>query len=241
MLQEVPYRTAVCVARAQETRALQIVREFLATDEPTLVLQGGTGSGKTVAAGWGFEYERSRHGRPGVWCHMRDIAALADWKREQWAIFDAAPLIVIDDLGREVSAANAAAVIERVDNLARGRCIYTTNLDVIPAMGLYGERASSRLVQARWLAVACEDMRVTPPTTPLAPPPRFVQEAADEAVPFLSPEYVQNEIDKLYARLRADGKIVTHFPETGGQQDGRDNERRRELRKQAESRRAREK
>jgi len=136
-----------------------------------LILEGGTGCGKSVAAAWAFAYFRERWRTPPVWGDMPELASLAEWKPE-WQVFDDAPLVVLDDLGTERDRKRAAAVIERFCNLASGRCIVTTNVPVGEILPLYGERVQSRLIGvAEWVILSGRDLRVAPPEDDAAPDP----------------------------------------------------------------------
>lgn len=155
----------------RSTEAVDVVRQWIDTTKPMLVLEGGTGCGKSVAAAWAFAYFRKRWRHPPVWGDMPELASLAEWKPE-WQVFDDAPLVVLDDLGTERDQRRAAAVLERFCNLASGRCIVTTNVPVSDVLSLYGERVQSRLIGvAHWVVLGGQDLRVCPPESETAPDP----------------------------------------------------------------------
>jgi len=55
-----PDVAAKILAGLVETEALRVALEWLESPSKVLVLQGGTGSGKSVAAGWLHEFHRAR-------------------------------------------------------------------------------------------------------------------------------------------------------------------------------------
>lgn len=139
-----------------------------------LVLEGSTGSGKSLAAAWGHQFVR-RRARPSesglialpVWSDARLICAMVghEWRREEeWRKFDAAPLVVIDDVGTETEPLQMRALLERAWNVASGRIVLTLNVSPDDFSARYGERVFSRVAgSSRWVALTCNDMRLYPP------------------------------------------------------------------------------
>jgi hypothetical protein len=140
-----------------------------------LVLHGGTGSGKTAAAAWAFQFARHRvrmseSGSTAwpVWCDARLVSAMVghEWKHEDdWRRFDSAPIVVLDDVGIEREPDSMRALIERLWNVSSGRVVMTTNLDEAAFAERYGDRAFSRVFgTSLWITSADDDMRIDPPS-----------------------------------------------------------------------------
>jgi hypothetical protein len=158
-----------------DTPAIAAVRAWLesrATD--VLVLHGGTGSGKSLAAAWAFAFTAHRHRVSPLWCDAPEMSTVADWSSE-WAAFDSAPLLVIDDLGSELERKRERmqVALERVFNLAGGRAIVTTNVHHGAMLVHYGQRVQSRMVgtSSTWFSLSDPDYRIAGPTGGLAPAP----------------------------------------------------------------------
>lgn len=209
-----------------------------------LVLQGGTGSGKSLAAGWGYQFVACRNRVQPAWYDAPTIATVLEWK--DWSAFDRAPLVVIDDLGTEREPARMTGVLERVFNVAAGRAIVTTNIDIGQAFALYGARMESRLRgSATWITLTDHDYRIVPPTGRQAPLPsaetrgeiaakrraaeeRRRQEAADEAEAAEATRLgalAREELEKLTQHCSSTERLAS---------DASDNERRNYLRRQVE-------
>jgi hypothetical protein len=156
------------------THALsETVRWLESRDVEALVLQGDTGSGKSLAAAWAFRFihHRTRPSQSGqyAWPVWLDAAIVSSWRTwdPKFDEVDAAPLVVVDDVGTESQPAAMQLVIERLWNVSSGRVLITTNLDPETFCGRYGDRVRSRVGgTAAWVACAEEDMRMFPPTTP---------------------------------------------------------------------------
>lgn len=141
-----------------------------------LVLEGDTGSGKSLAAAWAWQFARRRT-RPSesgkyawpVWCDARLVAAMVghEWRHEAaWSSFDCSALVVIDDVGIEDKPDQMCSLLERLYNVSSGRAILTTNLGFEDFSRRYGDRVRSRLVgAARWVRCADPDMRIAPPSS----------------------------------------------------------------------------
>lgn len=215
-----------------------------------LVLQGGTGAGKSLAAAWGSAFVAHRTRMPPAWFDAQILASLAEWKQEaEWNAFDRAPLVVLDDVGEEDKPQRMAVILERLFNVSTGRAIITTNLSDEQAFALYRHRVESRLRGgATWVVLADSDYRLTAPEGRQAPLPtaetrgevaakrraaeeRARQEAADEAEAAESLRLGREahaELLKLTAKFTGEQRE---------QDDASDNERRRVLQQQLEVRR----
>jgi hypothetical protein len=159
-----------------QTAAIAAVMAWLESRaSEVLVLHGGTGSSKSLAAAWAFAFAAHRNRVSPMWCDAPEMSAVADWSSE-WAAFDAAPLLVIDDLGAEPERRRERmqVVLERMFNLAAGRAVITTNVHHELVFLHYGDRVQSRLrgIATTWFALSDPDYRITPPQGPLAPSPR---------------------------------------------------------------------
>lgn len=153
-----------------ETYALRSLCEWYETDSESIVVQGGTGSGKSRGAAWLFEFALHRavttpsgQRRGPIWCDAPGLASVAPWS-EQWrSVFDVASMIVIDDVGTEPSSgdgpARMTAAIERAFNVSSGKLVITTNLDPEAFARRYGDRVRSRLCQALWIPTPDPDYR----------------------------------------------------------------------------------
>lgn len=174
--------------------------EARATD--VLVLEGGTGSGKSVAAAWAHAFFAHRHRTPPMWADAPSLAAIAEWK--DWSPFDSAPLVVIDDLGTERDPARMAVVLERLFNVAAGRAVITTNVSFADAVERYGERIRSRMAgSGHWHVLTCPDFRGSPPEGRRAPLPtaqtRREVDAAKRAAEDRVRQDAADEIERLDA------------------------------------------
>jgi hypothetical protein len=142
----VPEREAgLADGRLSETPAMAGVRQFFATPRACLlVLGGGPGVGKSLAAAWAL----SR--RPGLWVDCDDLARPpADNDPGQDRRIAETGLLVLDDLGGEHSPSGYAA--SRIQALIGKRyaalrpTIATTNKAAESLSRLYGDRVMSRL------------------------------------------------------------------------------------------------
>lgn len=151
------------------TPALEAVGRFLGPKDktPILVLAGGVGTGKTVAAAWGCAFHSGRMVkaldlvRIGLFAEGQDKATLRDLER--------ADLAVIDDVGAEPQdtkgyayAAFFEAFERRYDACAK--TILTTNLTMDEFRARYGTGVGVRFWDrirgdARWIDVPGKSMR----------------------------------------------------------------------------------
>lgn len=247
-----PPKIEQALVSACRTEAIDVVLAWIETRRDILVLEGGTGAGKSVAAAWAFAHYRHR-GRAPVWASMPEVATLAEWKTDEWEPFDAASLIVLDDLGTERDANRAAMVLERVSNLAAGRCVITTNVPVDEVLSRYGERVQSRIIgAAHWVTLGGRDLRVQPPKGEMAPDPdaktaaeiawddRREQAARDRHNEDIRRwESDQRERDAMLARMNAELAEKTSHRPSAAQIEADDNARRQVLAQQVEELRKR--
>lgn len=148
-----------------ETRAIGSTRRWLESDRPVLILSGGTGVGKTVAAA----HAMARAVRSQF---VRAVQVGAHWERwssdreSNIAPLDlAVPLLVIDDLGQEsLEDRRTICALEEIFDARktpRTRTIVTTNLDKKGIESRYrSERINSRLSECATIAMLQgDDMR----------------------------------------------------------------------------------
>lgn len=126
----IPERLLHLIESPKESPAIQAVRAFL---EPTntktmLILAGGVGCGKTVAAAWAIDSRKT-----GLFVKAVELVRHGTYDREFWEQLGASPLLAIDDLGTEPrdekgwAAANLDALLDARYDGAR-KTILTTNL-----------------------------------------------------------------------------------------------------------------
>lgn len=123
--------------------------DWLAGPQPTVVITGGVGVGKTHAA-YALAVEATARGvRAAAWPVPRLLAALApDGTPETLGVALTVPLAVFDDLGTEKPSEWRVEQITAIFDAriaGRLRQIVTTNADYNTLADRYGERAMSRL------------------------------------------------------------------------------------------------
>lgn len=135
-----------------DTQALAAVREWLAGRKPVLILSGGTGCGKTVAAAWALAT------REGPFQAIRAVRLGSAWERWSSDREDGVEALrlwvdtmLVDDLGQE--PIEDRRVVPAVEELfdsrqsPRTRTIVTTNLSPAQMRERYSERVLSRWAQ----------------------------------------------------------------------------------------------
>lgn len=136
---------AVIADRCRPTRAVDLVRQWLASKVPALVLFGDIGVGKTVAAAWALSRV------PG---HYVVANALTRMMRSDYGNPTAeyvrlmrCELLVVDELGIEEHREHAAAMLYDVVNGRQGkrRTLIMGNLDRDAFEKRYDARTISRL------------------------------------------------------------------------------------------------
>jgi DNA replication protein DnaC len=99
-------------SKLDDSGALQAARAFKASRKTFLVLAGGVGPGKTVAAAWAAEDRR------GMFVKAIDLTRTGTYNEERWEELRSAPFLAIDDLGTEPrddkgwAAANFEALLD---------------------------------------------------------------------------------------------------------------------------------
>lgn len=148
-----------------DTPALSAVREWLAGDRPVLILSGGTGAGKTVAAAWALA------AREGAFQALRAVrlgSAFERWSSDREDGVEALRLkvstMLVDDLGQEpIEDRRVIPAIEELFDARqtpRLRTLITTNLSRDQIRQRYSERVISRLAQnAKVVQVSGTDLR----------------------------------------------------------------------------------
>lgn len=156
---------ALIEGEEEVTEALRAVREWAATSKPTLILAGGVGSGKTVAAlsfvcSRAVSWQMVRCGRVGA-MHER-------WQSEREDHVEAlrmnVPVMILDDLGQEHldDRRNMTALSELFDcrKSERTRTIVTTNLTADQARKRYPEPIIDRWREAaKWVSLDQASLR----------------------------------------------------------------------------------
>lgn len=137
----------VVVAGVEPTEATQAVDEWLPSDKRLLLLSGGVGCGKSVAAAYAIFRARGR------WLYAPNITKVASFGDEQaqvMAKLRTAKLLVVDDLGSEFSQTTgwgrtelANLIVDRYEDALR--TVITTNLDAKAWRGYADERLRDRL------------------------------------------------------------------------------------------------
>jgi DNA replication protein DnaC len=158
-----PTVEAVYDRATRESEAVRHVRAFLASPKPALVLLGGVGCGKTVAA---LAAVRERPDAEMV--KAAELARAIDpWKLEReagWRPIDVeASLVVIDDLGTELEEPRfhqALFAILDSRGAADTKTIITANLEPRQIRERYLDRIADRLnAMARAVRIAGPSMR----------------------------------------------------------------------------------
>lgn len=134
-----------------ETPACRAVREWLPTGQPMLILAGGVGVGKTVAA---LRAVVECRRQCALHAAQRLGMSYEPWKNDPEGIdrlrLDT-PLIVVDDLGTEdLDHPRNHAALFAIANERQGghlRTIFTTNLTPDQYADRYDERFRSRIAQ----------------------------------------------------------------------------------------------
>ena len=151
----------------EATQALRGTQEWLSTPRPFLVLSGGTGTGKTVAAVWAMvtRFSDSQFVRAArIGPHYERWSSDREDKIEPLDID--AGLLIVDDLGMEsLEDRRSMLALEAIANdrqIPERRTIFTTNLDLDGIRHRYGHdsRFISRLTQgATVVTLSGSDMR----------------------------------------------------------------------------------
>lgn len=164
---------AIVHDRAKSTRALELVRAWVVSSRPVLVLLSRSpGLGKTVSAAWALARFNGRYVRAHDLCVMRDERA----QRQRYYQHLRAELLVIDELGLERNETDAKDmlldVVDARQRLPR-RTLLLGNLDKAAFVARYDARTLSRLgIDSDHAGIALirslkgDDLRkVSPPST----------------------------------------------------------------------------
>ena len=173
------------------TVALQAAQEWRRCAAPLLVLSGPVGTGKSLAAAWALwdwwvaSARRNPWGKlvyheGRCWIAAPHLARLQAWSEDVQAI-EAAPILVLDDLGEEEATPRILSLISGVitTRFAEQRpSIITTNLDGKTFRDRYGERLIDRLREsglrqdgkARWW-IKCDGKSLRGTVEPERKPP----------------------------------------------------------------------
>jgi DNA replication protein DnaC len=144
----------------QDTDPILAARSFLSSPRSLLVMAGGTGNGKTVAACAALAhylrvdddgYSMPTAERVGRFVKAMEIVRIGTFNEGFWRSLERSPLLVVDDVGTEPlddkgwALANFAALIDsRYDSKAK--TILTTNLTVDGFKARYAATDGGRLV-----------------------------------------------------------------------------------------------
>lgn len=128
----------------ERSRSLDLVRTWLVSTRPMLMLLGEPGQGKTVAAAWALARMSGRYVREQDLCEMR-----ANWRtRREYRSHVRCELLVLDELGTERDPVGAADTFQDVvDNRQRSprRTLLLGNLDRTKLVEIYDKRTLDRL------------------------------------------------------------------------------------------------
>lgn len=130
-IKSLPERLRSVATAPEETKALSETKEFLNSASTILVLAGGVGTGKTIAAAWAIV--ESRGGKYVKAIELSQHGLYGEENQGFWDDLRATPLLVIDDLGTEprdekgFAAANFDALMDHRYDHCR-KTILTTNL-----------------------------------------------------------------------------------------------------------------
>lgn len=133
--------------------ALDVVRGWISSDRPALVLSGPPGVGKTVAGAWAVV----NHG--GEYISARDMVKRSfafDVERERWPELPKTGLVLLDDLGAQTDSAERLnqSLCHLLEGTLSGlRVVATTNLAPAALRDLLDDRARDRLNNVAKLAV----------------------------------------------------------------------------------------
>jgi hypothetical protein len=168
---KVPDRYVQCVAdrRPIECKALEYVKDFLSSKKNFLMLTGGKGVYKSGSAAWALGQVDG-----GAFVHAYDLVQISIEEKEQWRRILRAPIVVLDDIGREKHDGSFGAFIDAFQKIFNGaysdcrRLILTGNVSKLqfglePDKFGYGSREYDRMKEAGdWCGVAGESARGTP-------------------------------------------------------------------------------
>lgn len=178
-----------------ETPATIATATWLAGSLSVLVLSGGVGCGKTLAAA----HALSQWPRSGRWISAVELATCAPWDADIPALIECA-LLVIDDLGVETANDSMRRHMDRILDARinhENRTIITTNIKADEISARYGARFRSRLVEhGNVIGCGKTDLRET------ATRPRPLDETREPdalvAPVYVSPERVEQILELVH-------------------------------------------
>jgi DNA replication protein DnaC len=177
----------VITSGACETVATRAIADWLKTDTPFLLLLGGTGTGKTVAAVGALRSARrdtyflSKSGPVPCWVYSASAGFFCDIDELKGASYRSEgeelhakckriPLLILDDLGIETVDSKgiwqaAFDALVKARDAKRLRTIITANMTGEQFRATYGDRAYSR-IKGAGVVVGCgaQDLRQQKPT-----------------------------------------------------------------------------
>jgi hypothetical protein len=141
---------AVVRDRAKETRGLELVRQWLASRWPMMVMLSPPGLGKTVSAAWALARHPGRYVEAQELCRMRTSRVPGD--REAYERLRRCELLVVDELGCEdVPHSESKATLQDVVNVRQRkprRTLLLGNLSREQFDGRYDPRTIDRMRDA---------------------------------------------------------------------------------------------
>lgn len=163
-----PRRALEESATADETRsAIMRVKTWLKAPEGVLVIAGGKGCGKTVAAAWWA----MRLGSVATFIRAASFAAASRYERSDRDALLGAPALVLDDLGAEYVDAKGSFLVD-LDELIdvfygdRKPLLITTNCAIDVFRSRYGERIVDRIRECgAFFSIAEQSLRGERTTT----------------------------------------------------------------------------
>lgn len=167
-----PPRAIQTASRARDTDAIRWAKEFIEAwqrdDVGMMVLAGGVGVGKTVAAVWAMmAIPQNQHGAWGIrrFRHISDLCEMGfgDEERKERQQLRHAHVLVIDDLGTEHLTEKIQTMLDGLINARyedTGATIITTNLPSEQFSARYGKRIYDRLCgRGAWYDIPHESLR----------------------------------------------------------------------------------
>lgn len=130
-----------------DTRALRLVRTWLMSSRPALVLLGDPGQGKTVAAAWALARMPGRYITAQSLCELHPLSK--NWReKSRWYQHLRTELLVIDELNRETDATIATVCLQDVIDVrqrAPRRTLLLGNITLADFVKRYDGRTLDRL------------------------------------------------------------------------------------------------
>jgi predicted ATPase len=146
----------------RDVLGVNIARKWARGEQRGLVLRGGVGTGKTVAAACAMAEHTQVRGYSVSWHRPNDFVSGMLHKYDDKAPVIGSDLVVIDDLGRETKGDFEEALVVLIDDHLT-RFVLTTNLTMEELRARYGERLIDRLDhECTYLAMAGKSQRRNP-------------------------------------------------------------------------------